>query len=259
VNIPHKMRDRQSSLDTPVPRGFQEGIIGVPFLPFSCYTIPTMIISYHGGGCIKAVLGDRVVAFNPVSKDADSKASRFGADVALISLNDPLYNGVDQIAAGGSDPFVAAGPGEYEVGGVFIRGVLSEGPNGKVNTIYSVLFEEIRLCHLGAIATGKVSPEAMEAIGEVDVLFVPTNADLLSGQDAHTLATSLEPKLVIPLHYGSTGTGSGFQQFLKEEGTAVPEMAEKFTFKKKDLDGKEFSAVYLANVDSIQTTPHELS
>ncbi|MEK7081750.1 MAG: hypothetical protein AAB905_00900 [Patescibacteria group bacterium] len=52
-----------------------------------------MIISYHGVECVKVQFGDKVLVFNPVSKDSKFGATRFGADIAFISLNHPDMNG----------------------------------------------------------------------------------------------------------------------------------------------------------------------
>src|SRR3984885_5824382 len=98
-----------------------------------------MIITYLGGEFIKVQFGDTVLAFNPISKDSKLKTSKFGADIVLSSLNHPDMNGVDQISFGDKKPFVISGPGEYEVKGVFIKGLPSESNydgEKRINTIY---------------------------------------------------------------------------------------------------------------------------
>jgi hypothetical protein len=85
-----------------------------------------MIITYLGAEFVKIQFGDITLALNPVSKDSDLKTSKFGADVVLSSLNHPHMNGVETVSFGDKKPFSITGPGEYEVRGVFIRGVLSE-------------------------------------------------------------------------------------------------------------------------------------
>jgi len=47
-----------------------------------------MIITYHGGEFFKIISGDTTIAINPVSKDSKIKTTHFGADIAIISLND---------------------------------------------------------------------------------------------------------------------------------------------------------------------------
>ena len=93
-----------------------------------------MIISRFGAAFIKVQQGDTIFAFNPVSRDFDAKAQKFGADAALVSLNDPQFNGTDNVTFGAKEPFIINGPGEYEIGGNFVRGFGSKGPDGKIYT-----------------------------------------------------------------------------------------------------------------------------
>ena len=83
-----------------------------------------MIITYLGKQFFKISQGDTVIAYNPISKDSKHKdmASKFGANIALISVNHKDYNGADTVTHGNTVPFVISGPGEYEVGGISILG-----------------------------------------------------------------------------------------------------------------------------------------
>jgi hypothetical protein len=61
------------------------------------------------------------------------------------------------------------------------------------------------------------------------------NADL-----AYKLVVKLEPKIIIPMHYGEVGEKDALKKFLKEAGEDIKPI-EKLTLKKKDLEGKEGS------------------
>lgn len=201
-----------------------------------------MILTYHGGQFIKAQSGDTIVAVNPISKSSKLKSTKFGADVGLISMNSADYNGVDEISFGEKQPFVATGPGEYEVKNIFIKGFGSEGVDGKerrINTIYSILFDGMNLCFLGGLTNEELSDEAMESLTDIDILFVPVGGDTLPPAKAYKLAVKLEPKMIIPL-----GEESDIKLFVKE-GSGVPEKLDKLTLKRKDLDGKEGEIVIL--------------
>ena len=50
-------------------------------------TLYSMIISYFGGEFVKVQFGETVLAFNPPSKNSKLKTVRFGADIALGTLN----------------------------------------------------------------------------------------------------------------------------------------------------------------------------
>jgi hypothetical protein len=158
-----------------------------------------MIITRHSQAFIKIQQGDMIFAFNPISKDFDAKAAKFGADAAIISLNDSAFNGKETVTFGSKEPFVINGPGEYEIGGIFVRGFSSVGPDEKINTIYTTIIDGIRICHLGGLSSSALSAEAIEEMGEIDLLFVPiSGGKFLSPKDAIKLATSLEAKIIVP-------------------------------------------------------------
>ncbi|MES2059432.1 MAG: MBL fold metallo-hydrolase [Patescibacteria group bacterium] len=197
-----------------------------------------MILTYHGGDFVKAQSGDTIVAVNPISKSSKLKTTKFGADVALISVSDADHNGVEEVTFGTKVPFVASGPGEYETKDIFIKGFASGGERDANNTIYSVLFDGIHLCFLGALINDDLK-DALEDLSDIDILFVPVG--LLGAEMADKIATKLEPKLIVPL-----GSDADIKAFLKEAGESAPEKLEKLTIKKKDLEGKEGDIVLLS-------------
>jgi hypothetical protein len=207
-----------------------------------------MIITYLGGQFFKVQFGDTTLAFNPISKDSKLKGARFGADIALISANHADFNGVDQVTHGEKSPFVVNGPGEYEKQGVFIKGFLSESEHGGkklINSIYTVNLENMNICFLGALNTPELKSETIEALDEIDILFVPIGGEgVLEPAKAYKLAVSLEPKLIIPMHYGDVGMKDALKVFLKEGGES-PAPEDKLTLKKKDLEGKEGDIIVL--------------
>ena len=82
-------------------------------------------------------------------------------------------------------------------------------------------------------------PDAKEAIDEIDILFVPIGGDgVLDAAEASKLATMLEPKVVIPMHWSGMGAAKSLEQFLKEEGEEAQKV-DKLTLKKKDVADKD--------------------
>ena len=205
-----------------------------------------MIITYFGKQFFKIQRGDMVLAFNPVSKSSKTGVSaHFGADIALVSVNYPDYNGLEQLSHGERTPFSITGPGDYEVKEIFIKGVLSNamvGGKKYINTIYIFSVDNINIVFLGALSDVEISKEAREAINSPDILFVPIGGGgLLDARSAAKLASSLEPKMVIPMDYDSLS----LKAFLKESGEEKAEVVDKLTLKLKDLEGKEGEVVVL--------------
>lgn len=206
-----------------------------------------MIITYMGCDFFKVQFADTVVAVNPISKQSKYKGARFGADVALVGINDPDHNGVEQVENAGKEPFVIWGPGEYEVKGVSVRGFLAKhgGEGAPLQSVYVLLLEDINLCFLNGGEGEDAEPDAptKEALGEVDILFVPIGADAKAASRAYKRAVTLEPGIIIPAYNGSSP--EALKTFLKEGGVEVAQPIEKLTVRKKNILGKEGEIVVL--------------
>ena len=205
-----------------------------------------MIITYFGKEFFKIQQGEMVLAFNPVNKASKTGiTAKFGADIALVTTNHADDNGIDQLTHGERVPFTITGPGDYEVKEIFIKGVLSAAEIGGkkyINTIYSFSVDNISIVFLGALSEADLSKESREAINSPDILFVPVGGKgLLDAKSSAKLASSLEPKLVIPMDYDD----ASLKLFLKEMGEEKAEVVDKLTLKQKDLDNKEGEVIVL--------------
>jgi hypothetical protein len=199
-----------------------------------------MIITYFGKQFFKITQGDTVLALNPVGKNSKSDIStRFGADLALVSVNHPDYNGVEQLSHGERMPFVIDGPGNYEVKEIFIQGAVSDVLiEGKkyINTVYSFAVDSINIVFLGVLGNSEISKEARELSESPDILFVSVGGkNTLDAKNAAKLSASLEAKIIIPMDYDE----NSIKTFLKEMGDEKAEIVDKLTIKKKDLEGNE--------------------
>lgn len=223
-----------------------------------------MIITYQGVEAFKISQGDLVLALNPISRDSSYPTKNFGADVTLVTANHPDLNGADQTSRGEKDSFIINGPGEYEVKDISIQGFPSESQyggegagspkagsgRGRINTVYQISFEGMNLCFLGALSNPVLPAETLEALEDIDILFTPIGGEgVLDPAAAYKLAVSLEPKLIIPMHYPTKsaqgGSKTALAQFLKEGGEEGAEKLDKLVVKKKDLEGKEGDIIIL--------------
>lgn len=204
-----------------------------------------MIISYQGVESFKISQGDLTLAVNPVSKDSKFKPAKFGADVTLITTNHPDMNGREQTSRGDKESFIIDGPGEYEVKDVVVKGFLSESQAGgspKINTVYMIGFEGMNLCFLGALSNPALDAKTLESLEDIDILFVPVGGNgVLEAAAAYKLAVSLEPAVIIPMHYDA----NSLKQFLKEGGEEKLSPLDKLVVKKKDLEGKKGDIILL--------------
>jgi|CXWL01.1.fsa_nt_gi L-ascorbate metabolism protein UlaG (beta-lactamase superfamily) len=231
------------------------------YQPQAIYVIMlVMVITHHGGQCFKVTFGDTTLVFDPISKAGTLPPVRFGADITLVSRAHPDFNGVESVTYNGKEPFLIQGPGEYEKEGITIQGFLTKSnytptsitkrvplvKNTKteaINTIYSVKLEGMTLVHLGALSDTTLPLDAREGIEEVDVLFLPVGGEgVLSPAEASKVATFLEPKIIIPMHWSGMGEKGALETFIKEHG-GEGERVDKLTLKKKDVSDKSGSII----------------
>jgi hypothetical protein len=208
-----------------------------------------MVITYDGVEAVKITQGDITIAFNPPSKKSKFSGTSFSSDIVLITANHPDLNGEENASRGDKETFVIKGPGEYELKDFFIRGFLSKteyGGEERINTIYSLGIDGINVAFLGALVDPEISSEAKEELAEADILFVPIGGDgVLNASEAYKTAVKREPKIIIPIHYGEVGDKNALKDFLKEGGQENVKSVEKFTVKKKDIEGKEGEIVVI--------------
>lgn len=201
------------------------------------YTSEHMVITHHGGQCFKVTHGDTTLVFDPVAKASKRFTPvKFGADIAVISMRHPDFNGVTEVTYGDKVPFVINGPGEYEVGDVTVRGfgiLTTYDGKDRYVTVYQIKIDGMTLVFLGALP----NPEALDSsilgeLGDIDVLFVPIGGDeVLEVPQASKLAVKLEARCVIPMHFDK----SALQAFLQEESAKSSQPVDKVTLKKKDV------------------------
>jgi len=213
-----------------------------------------MVITHHGGQCFKITQGDLTIVFDPISKAGTLPAVRFGADIALVTRRHPDMDGTDEVSFGGKEPFIINGPGEYEHSGVRIQGFMtksqygvSKGQTDAINTVYAITVDGMTLVHLGGLSDTMLSHDAREAIDDIDILFLPVGGDgVLNAQEAAKLAVTLEPKIVIPMHYEGMGEPKALDTFLKEAGKES-ETVDKLTLKKKDALEKAGAIIVISS------------
>ncbi|MEK7124728.1 MAG: MBL fold metallo-hydrolase, partial [Patescibacteria group bacterium] len=138
------------------------------------------------------------------------KMPNFEADILLVTHGHEDHNNVKAVKparAGEGSPFIIEGPGEYEIKGVFIKGINSfhddkEGKERGANTIYTIETEGMKLCHLGDLGQSQLTDAQLEEIGTVDILMIPVGGVYtIDSAQAPKIIGQIEPKMAIPMHY----------------------------------------------------------
>jgi L-ascorbate metabolism protein UlaG (beta-lactamase superfamily) len=116
-------------------------------------------------------------------------------------------------AAVPSSPFpVVRSTGTHIAAGVEIEGVLADHDNegGRRNGTTRMYVWEmggVRWAHLGDIGQTALRPDQKAALERIDVLFVPVGGrTTVDAAGAAALVKEIQPKVVIPMHYGTPRT-----------------------------------------------------
>jgi L-ascorbate metabolism protein UlaG (beta-lactamase superfamily) len=152
------------------------------------------------------------------------------ADIVTISHDAPGHNNLDAVKGASH---VIGGPGEFEIGGVFITGVQTDGSGaGKkakeqiLNTLYVFDYDGLTVAHLGDLQQVPSQTE-IEALGTVNVALIPVGGGgSLNASKAAEVISLLEPNIVIPMHYATPDVKvslDSLNKFIKEMGLGKPE------------------------------------
>lgn len=171
------------------------------------------------------------------------KFPKLEANIVTISHEHQDHNRSDLIAG---TPKVVRGPGEYEIGGVSIFGISTfhdneQGAKRGRNTVFVITIDGITICHLGDLGH-KLLEEQVGSIGSVDILLVPIGGVYtIDAGVAASIVASIEPSVVIPMHYKVPGATSELlssldsaDKFVRELGVE-PLKEAKFVVAKESL------------------------
>lgn len=135
------------------------------------------------------------------------------------------------------------GPGEFEIGGVFITGVQTDGHGKKAseqprNTLYVFDYDGLTVAHMGNLRQVPTQAE-VEALGTVNIVLVPVGGSSgLNAAKAAEVISLLEPNIVIPMHYHTPQVKVPLDQldkFMKEMGLHEAETMPNLKVSKSSL------------------------
>jgi L-ascorbate metabolism protein UlaG (beta-lactamase superfamily) len=181
-------------------------------------------IVWHGLSCFRlSERGLATVVTDPFDSSVGLPAPKLKADIVTVSHDAPGHNSTQTVKG---ERRIIRGPGEFEIGGVFITGIRMEAKAGKnngarPNTIFVFDFETVSVAHLGDLAYVPTQAQ-IEDLGPVDIALVPVGGGggLEPSQSAEVISL-IEPSIVVPMHF-KTGQESArlatLDRFLSEMG-----------------------------------------
>ncbi len=196
-----------------------------------------MEITWYGLSCFRITeRGMATVVTDPYDPKIGLPALKLKADIVTMSHDAPGHSYLKAIRGEGR---AIDGPGEYEIGGVFVTGIAMTAKNGKKgkgdkNIIYVFDYDGLTVAHLGDLSYVP-SQSQIEDLGTVDVALVPVGGGRsLAAAKAAEVISLIEPSIVVPMHY-KTGKETlkltPVSRFLSEMGIgkAEPQPSLKVT------------------------------
>lgn len=183
-----------------------------------------MEITWYGHSCFRLTeRGLATVVTDPFDHHQTGyEALKLRGDIVTVSHESPAHNYLDGVKG---VAHILTGPGEFEIGGVFITGIQTNHRDGKEesprNTLFVFEYNGINVAHLGDLSHVPNQAE-VEALGTVHVALVPVgDGTSLNAAKAAEVISLFEPNIVIPMHYATPDCIiklDPLNKFLKEMG-----------------------------------------
>lgn len=188
-----------------------------------------MEIVWYGLSCFRlSERGLSTVVTDPFDPSTGLPAPKLKAEIVTISHDTPGHNYLKAVKG---ERRVISGPGEFEIGGVFITGIRMESKDAKKNaskasTLYVFDFDGLTVGHLGDLAYVPTQSQ-IEDLGAVDIILVPVGGGGgLGASEAAEVVSLIEPSIVVPMHF-KTGKEelklTPVNRFLSEMGISKAE------------------------------------
>jgi L-ascorbate metabolism protein UlaG (beta-lactamase superfamily) len=198
-------------------------------------------IAWHGHACFRLRGRDTTVVTDPYDRSLGFPPLKLAADLVTVSHDDPHHATVSAVQTTNPRMRRIDGPGEYEVAGALIEGVATyrDKQHGQINgknTAFLIHLDDMSVCHLGALAH-TLSAAQIEPLKDADILLVPVGGGAaLNATDAAEVVSQLEPRIVIPMYYGTPSMNlESVDRFCKELAVTDTTIQPRLTINKSAL------------------------
>jgi L-ascorbate metabolism protein UlaG (beta-lactamase superfamily) len=184
-----------------------------------------MEITWYGLSCFRLTeRGKASVVTDPYDdKRVGLSPLKVRSDIVSVSHEAPGHSCVDAIKG---VKHTLNGPGEFEIGEVFITAVRTKSKKRSkeetaLNTVYVFDYDGVTVAHLGDLQRSLTQSE-VDALGMVNIALVPVGGgNSLTASQASEVVSMLDPGYVIPMHYKTKETKvllSPLSKFINEMG-----------------------------------------
>lgn len=162
-----------------------------------------MEITYIAHSCFKIKGQDLTIVIDPYDASIGYKVPKMSADVVLLSHDHFDHSNKDAVSG---YRLLINTPGEYDVAGTSIVGYPTFhddtlGVDRGKNTIFYINIDGFSILHLGDLGH-ELSKDTIERLPDIDILIIPVGGVYtINAETATKVISSIEPGLVIPMHY----------------------------------------------------------
>lgn len=206
-----------------------------------------MQVSWHGQYTIKITSKDDVLIIDPYSPEVGLPPFRGKANI--VALTNPTDKTMSHLSGVQGEYKLINTPGEYSISGFTLYAPGWQTAEGVERSLQLWVIEETSILHVGALNRDLTDKELqeIERIG-IDILLLPVGGgNGLNLKQAMNLMTTIEPRLLIPIHYELKGLKEkldSVSHFTKELGIK-PDPQPKIIVKPKKLSDEEMETVML--------------
>lgn len=206
-----------------------------------------MHITWHGQYTVRIQAGDTVLLLDPLSPETGLVPVR--GKVQVVALSNPADPTMSYLN-GESEAVIFDSPGEYETAGLALRAIDWRAEDGSERSLMRWHIEDMTLLYVGALNRELKDTELQELEKtNVDVLITPVGGGSgLTTKQALALVTTIEPRVVIPIHYELPRLKERLEpvdQFAKEMGLNPKQVEKKLILKANKLPTEDMLTVLL--------------
>jgi L-ascorbate metabolism protein UlaG (beta-lactamase superfamily) len=175
-----------------------------------------MLIEWYGQSAFRLEGGGASAFIDPFGVPGEALAERgisfdyppiegVSADLVLVTHEHFDHNAAERID--GSPAVIRSTAGKLDSPVGEVVAIASEhdrhaGTERGPNSIFVFTLDGIRVCHFGDFGQSGLRDEQAEAIGAVDLLFLPVGGGpTIDAEQAAAIADRFDPRWVVPMHY----------------------------------------------------------
>lgn len=197
-------------------------------------TLYFMQVTWHGQYTVKIVSKDITLVLDP---------SSLRAKADIVALSNPSDPAMSQLSSIQGNPLIIDTPGEYSAKGLTLHSI-GWFADGVERNLQRWVIEDMVVLHVGALNRPMEQTELQELERtDIDVLLVPVGGGSgLNTKQALSLVGTVEPRIVIPIHYKISGIKEDLEDvntFAEEMGVDAKHAEKKLIVKKNKLPSED--------------------